>query len=93
MVRRDGEKGGVFKVIQEFCQTARILEKEPAHHRLKSRGLSVERSRLMASSPTGPIPPPPHEIVLSGPEMGLETLQGKGLGLGPHLGHHRVVKV
>lgn len=93
MVRGDGEGVDVFKLIKEFCQTARILEKEPAHHRLKSRGLSVEGSRLMPRSPTGPVPPPPHEILLRGPEVGLEALQGKGLGLGPDLGHHRVVKV
>jgi hypothetical protein len=93
MVCGGGERGGVLKVIQEFSQTARISKKEPAHHRLKSCGLSVKGGVLVSGSPPRPIPSAPHQTLLGGAEMGLEPLQGAGLGFRPHPGHHGVVEI
>jgi hypothetical protein len=93
MVRCAVEGVGFLKMIQKFGQAARILEKEPAHHRLKARGLPIEGGLLGARAPSCPVAPPPHHLQLLRPEMGSEL--GEGLGLGPslHPGHHPVVQV
>ena len=93
MVRKDGRGVGFIKVIQEFSQAAWILEKEPAHHRLKSCGLTVEGSLLVPRSPTRPVASPPHQILFTGPEVGLEAFEGCRLGFCPHLGNHLIVQV
>lgn len=64
MVRCGGEGVGFLKVIQKFGEAERIPEKEPSHHRLKSRGLPLEGGPLMAGPPTGPIPSSPHQVHL-----------------------------
>jgi hypothetical protein len=93
MVCRGGEGGGVLKVIQEFSQTARILKKEPAHHRLKSCGLSVKGGVLVSRPPSRPIPSAPHQVLLPGAEMGPQPFQSTGLGFRPHPGHDSVVEI
>lgn len=93
MVRSAMEGVGFLKVIQKFGQAARIPEKEPAHHRLKSRGLPIEGRFLGAGPPAGPVPPTPHKLQLLRVEVGAELFQGKGLGPSLHLGRHPFVEV
>ena len=93
MVRYAVEGVGFLKVIQKFGQAARILEKEPAHHRLKSCGLPIERGLLGARAPAGTVPPPPHHLHFLWPEMGSQLVKGEGLGPSFHPGHHQLVEV
>ena len=93
MVRREGSGVGFFKVIQKFSQAAWIFEKEPANHRLKSRGLPLKGTVLPPRSPARPIATAPDQALFPGSEMGLEPLQGRRLGFRPHLGHHLVVEI
>jgi hypothetical protein len=93
MVRYAVEGVGFLKVIQKFGQAARILEKEPAHHRLKSRGLPIKGGFLGARAPARPVPPSPHHLHLLRSEMRSELVQGQGLGPSPHPGHHPVVEI
>lgn len=92
MVRRGRERVGLLKVIQQFGQTARIPEKEPSHHRLKSRGLRIKRGLLRSGAPASSVAASPHQALLLGAKVGLQLLQGLGLGFRPHPGNHPVVQ-
>jgi hypothetical protein len=93
MVRSGGIGVRFLKVIQEFSQTAWISKKEPAHHRLKSCGLSVKGGVLVPGSPSCPVASAPHQALFAGSKVGLEPFQGRCLGFRPHLGHHLVVEI
>jgi len=92
MVRRGGEGVGLLKVIQQFGQAARIPEKEPSHHRLKSRGPPVEGGLLGPGSPPRSVASPPHEVLFLRSKVGLQLFQRHGLGIGLHPGHHPAVQ-
>jgi hypothetical protein len=93
MVRRGGGGVGVLKVIQEFSQAAWISQKEPAHHRLKSCGLSVQGTVLVSRSTCRPIASAAHEAFLAGPQVGPEPFESRGLGVRPHPRHHLIVEI
>lgn len=93
MVRRDESRVGFLKVIEEFSQAARIFEKEPAHHRLKSCGLSVKGGVLVPRSPSGAVAAASHQALLPWPEVRLQPFQSQSLGFRPHFGDHLVVEI
>jgi hypothetical protein len=93
MVRRGGSGVGVLKVIQEFSQAAWISKKEPAHHRLKSCGLTVKGGILVSRSTSRPVASPAHKALLPGSQVGPEPFKGVGLGFRPHPRHHLIVQI
>jgi len=93
MVRRGGSGVGVLKVIQEFSQAAWISQKEPAHHRLKSCGLSVQSAILVSRSTSRPVATAAHQALFPGAQVRPEPFEGRGLGFRPHPRHHLVVQI
>ncbi len=93
MVRRGGSGVGVLKVIQEFSQAAWISQKEPAHHRLKSCGLSVRRAVLVSRSTSRPVASTAHQALFTGAQVGPEPFESRGLGFRPHPSHHLIVEI
>jgi hypothetical protein len=53
---------GVFKVRQQLAKAAGVLQKQPAHHCLKSRRLAIGGGIAAAGATAGPVATAPHQI-------------------------------
>jgi len=80
-------------LIQQLGKPRRILQKEPAHHCLKSRRPAVEPGLAGPGSATSPVAATPHPIELLVTEYGFELLKGQGLGIGANRSHHGPMQV
>lgn len=64
------------------------MQEQPAQQRLEAGGLAIGGGVTAAGPTTGPIAALPHPVELLLPQHWLQALQGLGLGIGTHLGHH-----
>ena len=69
------------------------MQKQPAHHCLKSSGLSIGRCIGIAGASTSAISAATHQIPLRILKPGLESLKGKGLSIRPHFSHNGTMKL
>jgi hypothetical protein len=53
---------GVFEVRQQLAKAAGVLQKQPAHHCLKSRRLAIGGGVTAAGAAAGPVATAPHQI-------------------------------
>ena len=88
-----GGRCGFLEVIQQLGQPPRISQKEPSQHRLKSRGLPIEGPITATRPGAGPVATAPDLLPLLRREPRIEPLQGFGLGLGLHRGHHGAMQI
>ena len=86
---------GLLQVIEELRKPGWIVQKQPAHHCLKSRGPSV-RSGISAPRTTAcTVAAPTHQIKL----LVIEELtvfqpsEKAGLGIGTDIGHYSAMEV
>jgi hypothetical protein len=80
--------GGVRRIetAQQLAQALRIVQVEPAHHCLKSRGPTIDRWIEVPGTTTGCIATPPDPLPFLIPQQRFEPLEGQALGLGPDAG-------
>lgn len=93
VARRGVRRVRFVQMIQKLGKPLGILQKEPAHHCLKSRSPAVAGWITAPGAPARPVAALAHQRTLPVVEQWLEPLQRPGLGLGPHLGHHRLVEL
>jgi len=79
---------GLREVVQQLGQPPWVPQKEPSQHRLKSRGLPIGGSLRAARSAASPVAAATHQIPLLLVQHGVQALESRHLGLGPHNRHH-----
>ena len=86
---------GLLQVIEELRKPGWIVQKQPAHHCLKSCGPSINRSVCTPRPPTGTVAAPPHQIEFLGTEKFtvFQPAQQAGLGVSTDIGHHSTVQL
>lgn len=79
--------GGRIETAQQLAQALRIVQVEPAHHCLKSRGPPIGGRIKVPGTATGRIATPPDPLQFLIPQQGFELLKGQALGFCPDSGH------
>ena len=69
------------------------MQKQPAHHCLKSSGLPIGRCIGIAGTSTSTVSAATHPILLHFVKPGLESFKGKGLSIRPHLSYNGTMKL
>ena len=80
-------------MIQELCKPVWVVQKQPANHCLKPRGLAIGRWVSTPGTPPRTVAPTTHQISFLVSEQGLKSSESSGLGISPDLSHHRFVQV
>ena len=83
---------GLLQVIEELRKPGWIVQKQPAHHCLKPRGKSINRSVGSLGSAACPIAAATHQIPLLLAQQGLKLSKGLSLSLGTDPGNNSMVK-
>ena len=83
---------GRIETAQQLAQALRIVQVEPAHHCLKSRGPSIDGRVQMAGATTGGIATPPDPFPFFLAQQRFEALEGQALGLGTDASHTGIVQ-
>ena len=78
--------------IQELSETGWVVQKQPAHHCLKSCRHSINRCIAAPGATTGAVPTTTHQVELTVIQQRLKLLESTGLSISTDLIHNRTVQ-
>ena len=83
VVRQTGLSVGVLEFCQQLCKAAGVLQKEPAHHCLKSRGLPIDTRLSFARPPARFVASCAYPLKFFLPQKALllQAIESMGLGI------------
>ena len=80
-------------MIKELGKPVWVVQKQPANHCLKSRGLAIGRGVTAARTTTGTIAAPTNQIPFLVRQPGVQALQRNRLCISTNFGDNRKVEI